>query len=297
MELNFITDYEKIKDNYNDFISDLEKLINALKNNNRYKNLYEIFSKLRSKNNYLYFVLFNNFEKLININFENIINIDKINEMKILLNYIKENKDIISNIFSSFIYCIIYLYVELIKSFNTSLNTKYRKINKIYYVLKQTVKLIIYLYKTEIINNIQMYDFIDLIIFCEESNFLNKSFSDKIQNAKKYILLSQLFLLLQEIFIQLNNKNIEDSNHNDKIENIFKNDLCKFYDFLKEIKDNSEITSILNKSVLINNNIILNFLNNIISKINLENIEKYEMNFRNILLDFFSEFIRYNYKF
>ena len=52
MELNFITDYEKIKDNYNDFISDLEKLINALKNNNRYKNLYEIFSKLRSKNNY-----------------------------------------------------------------------------------------------------------------------------------------------------------------------------------------------------------------------------------------------------
>ena len=141
-----------------------------------------------------------------------------------------------------------------------------------------------------------MYDFIDLIIFCEESNFLNKSFSDKIQYAKKYILLSQLFLLLQEIFIQLNNKNIEDSNHNDKIENIFKNDLCKFCDFLNEIKDNSEITSILNKSVLINNNIILNFLNNIISKINLENIEKYEMNFRNILLDFFSEFIRYNYK-
>ena len=138
MELNFITDYEKIKDNYNDFISDIEKLINALKNNNRYKNLYEIFSKLRSKNNYLYFVLFNNFEKLININFENIINIDKINEMKILLNYIKENKDFISNIFSSFIYCIFYLYVELIKSFNTSLNNKYIKINKIHYVLKQT---------------------------------------------------------------------------------------------------------------------------------------------------------------
>ena len=296
MELNFITDYEKIKDNYNDFITDVEKLINALKNNNRYKNLYEIFSKLKSKNNYLYFVLFNNFEKFININFENIININKINEIKILLNYIKENKDIISNIFSSFIYCIFYLYVELIKSFNTSLNNKYIKINKIHYVLKQTVKLIIYLYKSEIINNIQMYDFIDLIIFCEESNFLNKSFSDKIQKAKKYILLSQLFLLLQEIFIQLNNKNIEDSNHNDKVENIFKNDLSKFCDFLKEIKDNSEITSILNKSVLINNNIIINFLDNIISKINLENMEKYGMNFRNILLDFFSEFIRYNYK-
>ena len=183
-------------------------------------------------------------------------------------------------------YWIFYLYVELIKSFNSSLNPKYRMINKIHYSLKQTIKIIVYLYKSEIISTIEIYYFLDLIFFCLETNFLNKSFSDKIQKGKNYILFSQLFLLLQEIFMQLNNK-IFDKN---------KNDLSKFYDFLKEFKENDEINSTMNKSVLINNNIIINFMNHIFLNINPDNIEKHESNFTNILLNFFSKFIENNYK-
>jgi len=154
MEINFnISDFKKIEENYNEFKSDIEKLKDLLKANKKYKNLYEIFSELRNKNIYAYFILFKKFENWINAKFENNNNIGKIKKIDKLLNYIKGNKDIISNLHSNFIYWIFFLYAELIKNFNASLNPKYREINKIQYALKETSYLIIYLYKLEIIKD------------------------------------------------------------------------------------------------------------------------------------------------
>ena len=297
MEINFnIRDFKKIEESYNEFKSDIEKLKDLLKANKKYKNLYEIFSELRNKNIYAYFILFKNFENWINVIFENNNNIGKIKKIDKLLNYIKENKDINSNLLSNFIYWIFYLYTELVKNFSASLNPKYREINKIQYALEQTSYLIIYLYKQEIIKDSQIFDFLDLIFFFAESNFLQNSFSYKVQKGKNYILFSQLFFFLQEIFFHINNKLFNSNSDNNKINDVYKKALSKLFKFFEEFKSNKNITSYNNKSVLINNNIILNFMNNIFKKINLEDIKKYESNLKRILGEFCLEFIKHKYK-
>ena len=73
-----------------------------LENNERNKNLYDLFLQLKEKDIYLYFILFHNFENWININFENNNNIEKINKTEIFLKYIKIN-NISSNIHLLFI--------------------------------------------------------------------------------------------------------------------------------------------------------------------------------------------------
>ena len=297
MEFNFkISDYKIIEENLNEFKSYIEQLKDLLKANEQYKNLYQIFSELRNKNIYLYFILFKNYENWINVIFENNNNIGNINKIDIILKYIKENKDIISDINSTFIYWIFYLYNELIKNFNVSINPKYHEINKIVYAIKQTSDIIVNLYKFDIINDMQIFDFLFLIFFFTESNFLQNIFSDKVQKGKSFILFSQLFFLLQEIIIHFNNKLLNSTKLNNEFKDKYKTTLSKLCMFFELFKNNKEITSPINKSVLINNNILINFMNNILAKINLENIEKYESNFINILSEFFLEFIKHNYK-
>ena len=194
MELNYnISDYKEIEENFNDFKSDIEQLKVLLKANEKYKNLYELFHKLRNKNIYVYFILFKNFKTWINITFENNNNIGKRNKIDIILNYIKENKIISSDMYSTFFYWIFYLYIELIKNLNVVLKPKYNEINQIQYAIQQTSNIIAFLYKYEIINDFQIFDFLNLIFFFAESNFLQNLFSDKVQNAKNNILFSQLF--------------------------------------------------------------------------------------------------------
>ena len=297
MEINFnIRDFKKIEESYNEFKSDIEKLKDLLKANKKYKNLYEIFSELRNKNIYAYFILFKNFENWINVIFENNNNIGKIKKIDKLLNYIKENKDINSNLLSNFIYWIFYLYTELVKNFSASLNPKYREINKIQYALEKTSYLIIYLYKQEIIKDSQIFDFLDLIFFFAESNFLQNSFSYKVQKGKGYILFSQLFFFLQEILVHINNKLFNSTLDNNKKDVSYKKVLAKFFKFLEEFKNNKNIISYHNKAVLINNNIILNFMNNIFKKTNLENLKQLEPNLKKNLGEFYLEFIKHNFK-
>ena len=156
--------------------------------------------------------------------------------------------------------------------------------------------MIIYLYQQEIIKDLQIFDFLDLIFFFAESNFLQNSFSYKVQKGKNYILFSQLFFFLQEIFIHINNKLFNSNSDNNKINDVYKKALSKLFKFFEEFKNNKNITSFNNKSILINNNIILNFMNNIFKKINLEDMKKYEPNLKRILGEFYLEFIKHKYK-
>ena len=79
--MEFLFNYKTIEDDYNEFNSDIEQLKELLKNNERNKNLYDLFLQLKEKDIYLYFILFHNFENWININFENNNNIEKINKI------------------------------------------------------------------------------------------------------------------------------------------------------------------------------------------------------------------------
>ena len=143
-----------------------------LENNERNKNLYDLFLQLKEKDIYLYFILFHNFENWININLENNNNIEKINKIEIFLKYIKIN-NISSNIHLIFIVWAFYLYAKLINCFNFPLKINYLEINKLRCALKETCIIISKLYKSEVLfNEFQMFDFVDLIYFLFESNFL-----------------------------------------------------------------------------------------------------------------------------
>ena len=264
--MEFLFNYKIIEDDYNEFNSDIEQLKELLKNNERNKNLYDLFLQLKEKDIYLYFILFHNFENWININFENNNNIEKINKIEILLKYIKLNK-LSSNIHLTFIVWVFYLYVKLINCFNFPLKTNYLEINKLRCSLKETCIIISKLYKSELLfNEFQMFDFIDLIYFLLESNFLQKSFSDKTHKAKNYILFNELFFLLkQNIIVIFSNKIPEDKKQKEKKD---KSVISKFFKFLQEFKNDKEIISYINKSVLINKGIIQKFIDNIFGNVN-----------------------------
>ena len=292
--MEFLFNYKTIEDDYNEFNSDIEQLKELLKNNERNKNLYDLFLQLKEKDIYLYFILFHNFENWININFENNNNIEKINKIEILLKYIKLNK-LSSNIHLIFIVWVFYLYVKLINCFNFPLKTNYLEINKLRCSLKETCIIISKLYKSELLfNEFQMFDFIDLIYFLLESNFLQKSFSDKTHKAKNYILFNELFFLLkQNIIVIFSNKIPEDKKQKEKKD---KSVISKFFKFLQEFKNDKEIISYINKSVLINKGIIQKFIDNIFGNVNFIILQEYEPNFKNILSEFLIEIFKNNYR-
>ena len=292
MEFKYnINEYGKIEGSFTDFISNIGILKEALKYEEKYKNLYEYFSSLKKKEIFLYFILFHNFEKWINVNFEKNINTGKMNESEILLKYIKTNKEKNYNIHLIYIYWIVYLYIELVKNFNEFLKLDLCQINKIKYAFRQTSRIILYLFKHDVFNESQMYDFIFLIYFFIERNFLLKIFSDKIQKTKKYFLFKEFFYLLLELFVELNNKYPNNINDNDKLKA-----LSKYFNFLKEIKNNKKMNSRLNKSLLINNEIILYFMKNIFEHINGKILEQFDSNYSKNLSEFFEEYIKHNYK-
>ena len=163
--MEYLINYKKIEDNYNEFNSEIEQLKELLKNNEKYKTLYELFLQLKEKDIYLYFILFQNFENWININFEINNNAKKLSRIEILFNYKKKN-NLSSNIHLIFIVWVFYLYVKLIDCFNMPLKTNYLEIGKFRYALKETCIVITKLYNSEIFDNeLLIFDFIDLIFF------------------------------------------------------------------------------------------------------------------------------------
>ena len=294
-----VNNYKNIEEDFNQFKQDIKQIKELIKDNARYENLYEIINLLKDNDIYLYFILFQNFDNWINYNCDNNINFENVSKIEKLLKYLKSNNSLYFKIHPIFLLWILYLYIQLINYFNETLNPNYFEINKIHYAMKESCIIIIKLLKFGIINHIQIYDFIKLFFLLIESNFLQKVFSDKNHKAKNYILFNNFFFLLQESFIELNNDltNIfNNSEENTQNENIYKILIKNFFGILEEFKKNKEIISIQNRYVLINNQIIMNFMKKIFQQINIEKIDKYEPNFNGILSNFLIEIIRNNFK-
>ena len=295
------SNYNIINDNFKEFKDAINQLKEKIKANGNLNNIYEIFCKIKEDEIYLYFIFFQNFEIWININFDISNNYEMFQNMKNLLDYIKLNKEENTNIYSLFVFMIFYIYFKLINYWNITLNINYCEINKIRYLLKETCQLIAKLFKANIIKENEMYDFIHLIFFFIESKFLQNLFSDKVQTGKNLILFNELFFLLQKLFLETINKFKNQCNSSINIDNIHiesinKSSLSKFFGFLEEFKNNIEINSKINRSILLNNDIILNFINYILAKFDLKIIENFEPKFLDILYDFVLKFIRNNYK-
>ena len=286
------------KDDYKDFTSKIEKVKELLKENKKYSNLYESFDSLNNKRIYLYLLLFQNYEKWINLHFtNNYNNIDSYNfniivrllQMKNTINI----KDKTFNLCSFFIIWKLYMYVEFIKHFYAFPNPNYCEVNKIRYLLRETNNIIVKLYKLNIINTSQMFIIMNNSIFLIETNFDIKSYSDKLYKTKNYLLLQGLFFLFQEISVIIINKaNL----HLKKDEKENKANISKIFTFLEEFKNNKEINMQLNMMVLIHNNLINSYLNRILDIIDIKIMEKFEPKFKKNLIDFFSFFFKFNYK-
>ena len=216
------------------------------------------------------------------------------------------NKNISNNdIYNIFILWIYFLYSDLIDNiyYNNGNKIDRKKINQINYLLQETFDIIIILYHESNILPISIiFEFLYFFVFLIENNLnidnQTNNF-DELYKIKNNILLKNLLEFFGNIsYILLNKANIDYKKYND-MDNIdieYKTEINLFFDFLKYLEESKEINYRLNKSIILNNNLISNlFEKKIFEKINIRIIEKYENNFENKLINFYANFIKFNY--
>ena len=149
-----ISDYKENEDNYNDYKNKLEKMKLIMKENKKYENISQSLDSLNTKNIYIYYLLFSNYEKWINIQFENNLNITEQNKfvlmIKLFLLKISEKNNKCIKLYSLFIIWRLYLYNEFIKNLY-KLNPNCSELNRIRYIYRETNNIIIKLYKGNIL--------------------------------------------------------------------------------------------------------------------------------------------------
>ena len=185
--------------------------------------------------------------------------IDDKAEQTIIMNFESDK------IMKIFVYWYIYLLVKLTKVFEEKNNTinNNMTLNEFLYeiknILMQTNNKIINIYKTKKINIEDLYSFLYIYLFFIEDNTKNILFEKQLKILNK-ILFILLFDLFQKIsIITVSQKDINDQN---------KNNINLFYSFLSELKENVLINNDYNIIILLENNIIKNFIENILMNIN-----------------------------
>jgi hypothetical protein len=289
MEILKLKEYKRNLDDFNDYKTNLHNLKELLKQNKIYECINDILDTSNNKKLYLYYLFFQNYEMWINITLEN-------NNSDININSfigINEKNDKKIYMYSLLIHWLFYLYNEFIKQFNSIVNTNYSEINRVRYMFKDTNFLIVKFYKVNLLNTAQIFKLLHFSLFLIESNFEVKSYSDKIYNGKNFFLLKGMFFLLQEASTIIFNKINCNGFDNEKDA---KDNLQYIFSFIDAFQNNKEINSQINMMILINNNIILSFMNRLLDIIDVNIISKYEPKFEKKLLIFFSHFFKYNYK-
>ena len=286
------------EDDYKKFLSKIEKFKEILKENKKYESIYTTIDSANKKSIYFYLLLFQNYEKWINFFFDNNYNINDIHKYILIKKFFQKvnpnnenNKNL--NLHSLLIIWLFYLYDEFAEYFYEFQIPNYSELNRIRYILRETNNLMVKLYKEGIINTSLIFNVIDFYLFLIETNYDVKSYSDKLYKAKNSLLLQGLFFIIQEISVVILNKvNL----NKEKDENENKENVQKIFSFLEELKNNIEINTQLNINVLVNNNLIHNLMTRILGKIDINIMEKIEPEFKNKLLNFFSHFLKFNYK-
>ena len=285
---------EKIKK----YENNLKKLKEKL---NKNKKIEELLKSLELINDNQISLKFFFFQKLI----RNICSdANKINSIR--KKFSINNKNISNNdIYNILILWIYFLYSDLIDNiyYNNGNKIDRKKINQINYLLQETFDIIIILYHESNILPISIiFEFLYFFVFLIENNLnidnQTNNF-DELYKIKNNILLKNLLEFFGNIsYILLNKANIDYKKYND-MDNIdieYKTEINLFFDFLKYLEESKEINYRLNKSIILNNNLISNlFEKKIFEKINIRIIEKYENNFENKLINFYANFIKFNY--
>ena len=297
--------YNKIEFKYNEiyikkFKSKSQILIDLLKPNKKYNDIIEAFNSLNNKNIYLILLFFQNYNKWIGFHLEKEEDMSQKYDDNILEKYVRikeaidkeEKVDKNKNIFELAIHWYYFLYTELLKNIYSTSVISNSEVNKIRYVLSKTNICIIELYKSKILNTADIFNVLNFIFFLIESNFDISSNSDKLFLLKNYILLKGLFFIFQEVSIII----LEEANLNDKnFENTKKN-IQSIFLFMEDMKSSKELNLQRNIIIIIKYNLIQDFMSKFIEKIDFKIFDRYEPDFKNKLINFFSQFIQFNYK-
>ena len=283
-----------------EFKSKSQILINLLKQNTKYNDIIKAFNSLNNKNIYLILFFFQNYNKWITIHLEKEEDISQKNATKILEKYLKI-KEIIDrkekmgknkNIFELTIHWYFFLYTELVKNIYSASAISNSEINKIRYLLSETNISLINLYKSNILNSADIFNFLNFHLFLIESNFDISSNTDKLFLLKNYILLKGLFCIFQEVSIII----LDEANLNDKDIEKTRNNIQNIFMFMEDMKNSEELNSQRNSIIIIKYNLIQDFMNKILEKIDFNILDKYDPDFKNKLINFYSQFIKFNYK-
>ena len=270
------------QESFINYKKELNEIINEV--DNEYSN---IFKSLNTKQINLSFLLFSQYKNNIfpSISYNNIIcynNFSFSTKFYYIFNKFKENK---SFIFDEKTFILWYFYLFFI-FFNDD-NNKNHILNRMRYLLFETNKIVCSLYekKNILVNQaILILDFYLIVLnhyINDSENFSN--LSSKAQKIKKIIFFNNYFDLLEKITIA-----------SSKLDS--KSDFELILKYLKKIINNSLIKNELNILIIVKNNIIQNYINNIFQNIDTVEIEKVLPSYKEYLISFYSHFLLYKYK-
>ena len=283
------------------YIERLKELKEKLKQNKKNEEILKTMESIDDNKIYLNFFFFKNLKKLIHLDKVNNNNTKQIFKYLCQSNEINNNKDI----YGIIIHWIYFLYMELINNiYYTESVLKSKEINQINFLLELTFDIIIKLYTTQniLFSTKNIFQILYFFLFLIENNFFinyNLNNFDKFYKIKNYILLKNLFTFFGNIsYIILNKANINEKKEEDIefIDENYKKEISLFFEFLKDLEENKEINFRINKSIILNNDLLANLFEKIIlDKINIEIMDKYEINFKNQLINFYANFAKFNF--
>ena len=285
----------KINENYyTEYKSKLIKFKETINQSKQYEDIFQSFESINNTNLYIMIELFKNNDKWTNINLDRIYNDEELNREYTKTNLPKiVNKDDneIKNIYNLIIQWIYFLYNELIKNLYEESGPNFCNINKIRYLLNETSVIVIQLFKSNAFNSEYIFTILNLFLFLIDTNYDFSIYSDKLYKLKNYLLLKEILFIFQEAFIIIFN-NVE--NNNEDIEKNNLNTFQKLFYFLEKFQNSKEINYHHNIEILIK--LLVNSIHYMLKKINIKLLLKYDTQFKNKLINFYSHFLKFNYK-
>ena len=275
------------KEDYINYKEELEKIMKGKKD--EYSDLNEIFESFNQKKIHLSFLLFSHYNKWIfpSISHNNIISFNSCSsESKIIYIFNKLNQNM-NSFLDDKIFILWYFYL-FYNFFIKGSEIKSNIINPIRYLLLESNKVVSILYEKKNLSINNIFNILNFYLLSLE-HFINSleyfNLSEKIQNSKKLIFFKNFFDLIERIsIISIKSNQIND------FESLLK--------FLNKINNNnSELNDEINNNLLVSNNIIQDFINNLLKNLDYDEIEKIMSKYNKELTDIYARYLKYKYKF
>ena len=270
------------KEDYTKYQNELEIIMKEKKD--EYSQLYTELELINKRKIKMAFLLFSHYKNWIFPSISNnyIISFNNSSSENKYMNAFKRLNHDLSLDEKLFILWYFYLLFELFYKVKNNQNLT----NIIRYLLLETNKVISILYEKK---NISINNIFIILDFCLLSfeHFVNSlpfiNLHESFQNIIKILFFKNYFDLIQNIsLVAIKLKNYD----NFKL----------ILNYFKKIKNNYELNDEINKRIIINNNMIQNFINNLLENINNIQFKKEIPKYKEDLIDFYTHFLKYNYK-